>query len=202
MLARSKPAALIGIRPEIVFLNEWLLEQRTNEVESREQAVLLEPLRNSLLSDYLFVVITSLPRSSELAIERAPWLMTRTPIQVGVSKARRAAVSAFRDSRIGSFPNFRLSTGLSPMALLLKTGAKEEELFGFDPLGSISLSGSTASHSLADSYAIILKAAGRRRLRIKSSHLQKLQDNWAGKKPEWAKRNMKNLIYFSGLFWS
>ena len=191
----------LGMKPDIVFIDEWLLKSSSDRALESEREKRLSHLRDHLLMDAIFVLVRSQPRTAPLKPQAVPWLSIRPPERVGVSKARRAAISTLKDLRIGSFPHFRMSTGMTSAILLLHWGASSVKLIGFDPLVSPSFSGEGNRHVLADCYAVALEATQSKRLLPVSDTLQRLQQNWAGRQPVWAKRSIKNNLYFSGVFW-
>lgn len=119
---------------------------------------------------------------------------------LGVSRTRRQICWLLRDFRIGSFPNFRLSTGMTAALLMIANGAASVHLAGFNPLFEAK-DKKPQKHVLADTYAFCLARSRGLHITSASKFHSSLMDNWGGVNPVWAIPSIKNSAYFSGLFW-
>lgn len=119
---------------------------------------------------------------------------------LGVSRIRRRICWLLRDFRVGSFPNFRLSTGMTAALLMLANGAASVHLVGFNPLFEAK-DKKRPKHILADTYAFCLARSRGLEITSASTFHSSLMDNWGGVNPAWARTSIKNSVYFSGLFW-
>lgn len=191
----------LGLRPDLVFLDEWLLNDYHHDSHRDEQKERLFHLKSPLLKSSQYVLLKSHHNSTKIDTSQLPWVNTTTLKRIGVSQARRASTKVLRDGRIGSFPHFRMSTGMTAAIMMLYWGAHEIRMFGFDPIEGRTITGKRSNHVLADTYAVILEAARGKRLRFVSSPLSVFQSNWGDPSPPWAKRTLRNSIYFLGFFW-
>lgn len=188
----------MGVTPDLVFVDEWILRRLSDPIAQLEQAERLTGFADTRLLASDFVVIRSSPRAGSLELSRIPHF--RSTSRLGISALRRKCWTTLRDLRIGSFPDFRLSTGMSAAILILSAGASSVNLYGFDS-NAKHPTRNAHSHVMADTYAVILEARLGGRLKFQQGSLSSVQSNWGGATPEWAKKTVASRLVFSGLFW-
>ena len=188
----------MGLLPDLVFLDDWLLRTRPDKKGQAEQEERLAGFDNPELSESTFLILRSSPRIESLDKSRIPF--AKTIHHIGLSELRRKCWLVLRDHRVGSFPNFRLSSGMSAAILLLSAGATSVRMFGFDSTEKPSTR-AEHSHVMADTYAVILEARLGPKLKLEQGRLSAVQSNWGHTSPTWAKRTLGNSLLFSGVFW-